>query len=67
MKKEELERRTYIRPEMKVIHMPFESLLSDTSGGHNSAGDDGTLNAKSFDFEEEEEEELLNNQNLWEN
>ena len=59
-KKEELKKRAYTRPEIKIYPMPANNLLQQVSGQHEHIGQGGTFgNAKRGSSEEWEEEESL--------
>lgn len=61
MKRKQTKKQVYVRPTIKVIHIPYDRQLmqASNSGGHNKVGNDSPLNAKQGNFEEEEEEEYL--------
>lgn len=61
MKKDYLESRVYVKPEVTVCHIQTEHTLLHASGQHEDAGHGGTIgNAKQgwFDEDDEEEEEF---------
>lgn len=56
MNKQKVTKRVYLTPFIEVCNMNNESPLlanSPVSGGHNDAGDDGYLNAKEFNFDDD--------------
>ena len=59
----------YEPPKSEVVIVKTDYYLQVTSAtgsaGHNDAGDDGTLNAKGFDFSEEEEEDNPQGESIW--
>lgn len=56
MNKQKVTKRVYLTPFIEVCNMNNESPLlanSPVTGGHNDAGDDETLNAKEFNFDDD--------------
>ena len=68
MKKVELKRSEYIRPQIKVIKTEVESLLFEASGNHKPGivkPNPGDAEQGWFDEEDEYEEDNSTSYNLW--
>lgn len=73
MKENQVKKQRYVRPLIECVgiaqdsHLLAGSELGPVTGGHHSAGDDETMNAKRFQWLDEEETPSGEAQsNLWE-
>lgn len=66
MKENQVSKRVYVKPEIEVVIVRTDCHLLDASvsGGHHSADDDETLNAKETDFFDEEDFSTIS-ENAW--